>query len=221
MTFWMLVGLMVVAALAFVFMPILKSGLKRERWFSLGLAVLLPIMAISGYLKIGHPQSIAQLAAQQSRAGSDAGNVDLSKLADILAEKLKAHPENAAGWALLARTYAEVHRYSDALAAYEKAVLLTPADPDLLTDYAETIYLNNGEQFDKRSEALVDQALDVEHAHQKGLMMKAAIAYNRQDLPTAIRNWELLLKNPSLDGELRKVITARVENTRHRVSPMK
>jgi len=53
-------------------------------------------------------------------------NMDLSKLADRLAEKLKDNPNNADGWALLARTYVELKRHKDAVPAFEKASAQSP-----------------------------------------------------------------------------------------------
>lgn len=226
MTFWILVGLMSVLALAFVLLPIVKPGVGRKPLLIIGLAVAVPLAAVLGYQKLGTPTAATQpvmpmppMQAGAMPAGhpSKAMNMDLGQLADKLAEKLKATPDNAEGWALLARTYVEIKRYKDALPAFEKASAMLPKDPHLLADYADALAMSNG-GFDKKSEDLVDQALVLDPNHVKALMLKATITFNRKDYPKAIENWEKLLKIPGLDAERTKEATGSIAEARHMMS---
>lgn len=223
MMFWILVGLMSVLALAFVLLPIVRPGMGRKPLLIVGLVVAVPLAAVLGYQKLGTPTAATQPVAPMPppmQAGMPAGhpdqkvmNMDLGQLADKLAEKLKANPDNPDGWALLARTYVEIKRYKESLPAFEKATALLPKDPHLLADYADALAMSNG-GFNQKSESLVDQALALDPSHVKALMLKATIAFNRKEFPKAIEQWEKLLKIPGLDAERTKQATGSIAEAR-------
>lgn len=227
MTFWILVGLMSVLALAFVLMPVLKPGMGRKPLMIAGIVLGVPLLAVLGYQKLGSPTAATQPmpntppmsgAMPEGHPKPDVMNMDLGKLADRLAEKLKANPDNAEGWALLARTYVEVKRYKDALPAFEKASTLLPKDPHLLADYADALAMSDGGKFDKKTEALIDQALALDPNHVKALMLRATMAFNRKDYPKAIESWEKILKVPGLDAERTKEATGSIAEAKRLMS---
>ena len=64
---------------------------------------------------------------------------DISVMAEKLATRLKTQPDDAQGWAILARSYSVLGNQPDAINAYEKALALLPNDSALLADYAEAV----------------------------------------------------------------------------------
>jgi cytochrome c-type biogenesis protein CcmH len=227
MIFWILVGLMTILALAFVLLPIFKPEIGRKPLLIAGLVLGLPLIAVLAYEKLGSPAAVKQSPAElpgvptgampSDHPSAKVMNMDLSQLADKLAVKLKASPDNPDGWALLARTYVEVKRYKDALPAFEKASAMLPKDPHLLADYADALAMSNG-GFDAKSEALVDQALALDPSHVKALMLKATISFNRKDYPKAIAAWEKILTVPGLDAERTKEARGSIEEARRVMS---
>ena len=222
MMFWILVGLMSLLALAFVVIPVVKPGTKRKPLLIAGLVICLPITAVFVYQQLGTPTAATQPAMQipagmpEGHPSTNAMNMDLGKLADKLAEKLKANPESAEGWALLARTYVALNRPAESLAAFEKALALAPKDPNLMADYADVSAMNNNNQFDKKAEDLVDQALTIDPMHVKALMLKATIEFDRKNYQQAIANWEKLLTVSGLDAETTKQVRGNIEEA-HRM----
>lgn len=224
-TFWILVGLMSLLALVFVLMPIIKPGVGHKPLLIAGLAVGVPLVAVLAYQKLGTPVAATQPAPLMPPTPSGAMppghptnammNMDLGQLADKLAAKLTANPDNAEGWALLARTYVELKRHKESLPAFEKASTLLPKDPHLLADYADALAMSNGGAFDKKAEALIDQALVLDPLHTKALMLKATIAFNRKDYQSAIDRWQKLLTVPGLDAETTKQARGSIEEARH------
>lgn len=230
MMFWILVGLMSLLALAFVLLPILKPGMGRKPLLIAALVIGVPLAAVVGYQKLGSPTAATTPEAMPAMPPAMQGgamppghpdqkvmNMDLGQLADKLAEKLKANPDNPEGWALLARTYVETKRYKESLPAFEKATSLIPKDPHLLTDYADALAMSNG-GFDKKSEALIDQALALDPNHLKALMLRATVDFNRKDYAKAIASWEKVLKIPGLDAERTKQATGSIAEARHMMS---
>jgi len=227
MTFWILVGVMSVLALAFVLVPVIKPGMGLKPLLIAGIAIAVPLAAVLAYQKLGTPTAATQPAMPmpqmqgQMPPGHPSNammNMDVGQLADKLAEKLKANPNNAEGWALLARSYVELKRYKEALPAFEKASALLPEDPQLMADYADVLAMSNGGQFDKKSEDLVEQALALNPAHPKALMLKGTIAFNSKNYQAAIDSWEKLLKVPALDAETTKEASSSIEEARRLMS---
>ena len=230
MMFWILVGVMTVLALAFVVVPIVKPGIGRKPLLIAGLAVTIPLVAVLAYQKLGTPTAVTQPpmmppmqadAMPSGHPSKAAMNMDLGQLADKLAEKLKSRPDDAEGWALLARTYVELKRHKDALPAFEKATSLLPKDPYLLADYADALAMSNGGKFDDKAQTLVDQALKLDPMHVKALMLKATMAFNGKDYPTAIAAWEKILTVPGLDAETTKESKGSIEEARRLMAAAK
>ena len=175
-----------------------------DRRLALILLLLIPIAAAFIYLKIGSFSSVAtpdvmahlptssQQAAQQSALADD-----IEPLLQALRNKLKDHPQDGAGWALLGRSYLEIKRFDEAVKAYEKAEKLIPDDPQLLADYADALAVN-GHAPDGLPEQLVLRALKLNPKHVKALMLAASIAFDHKDYAQAINYW----------GQLEQVLPA-------------
>lgn len=102
----------------------------RRRTPVLGLlaAGAAPLAALAIYFAIGSPglPGHAFMAAHVA----DGSREDAALIAR-LEERLKAHPEDAEGWALLARSYGTLGRFEDAAKAWREAIKRA-ADPTLL-----------------------------------------------------------------------------------------
>lgn len=86
------------------------------------------------------PMVLGSMASGVGVALSDphaAGSDQIAAMTDRLAAKLKDRPQDAEGWAMLARSYGVLQRYPQAIEAYEKAISLRGDDNVLRADYAE------------------------------------------------------------------------------------
>jgi len=72
MTFWILVGLMSVLALAFVLVPIVKPGIGRKPLLIAALVLGLPLAAWLGTRKLGTPTAATAPTAMPTDAGRHA-----------------------------------------------------------------------------------------------------------------------------------------------------
>jgi cytochrome c-type biogenesis protein CcmH len=176
------------------------------RAMALVMIVAMPVAGLSLYGMVGNPLAIVQL---DLRAGEevkipDYGHQSSTGL-DVLTERLKqrlgTNPNDGPGWALLARSYVELGRHSDAVAAFEKAQKLIPDDAQLLLDYADALAMANGRNLTGRPEQLVKQALAIDPRNVKGLMLAGTIAYERRDYRDALSHWEQAQKAMPRDAE--------------------
>lgn len=166
-------------------------------WGALMLGVLL--LAAVGYWRTGAFSAALQWdregAAQAAAAASanEAHSMDAQRIAamlDRLAQRLKAQPDDAEGWAMLARSYAILGRHADAVPAYQKAVALQGNDPGLLVDYADALAVTHNGTLAGEPMALVQRALAIDPDNLKGLALAGSEAFERKAFPEAVRYWE-------------------------------
>jgi len=190
---------------------VLAANSKPDRTLALVLFVVLPLASLLIYYKIGNPAAIntqneAQTIEEQS---ARAGNVE--PLLAAMNAKLAQNPTNGKGWALLARTYVELGRTTDAIPAYEKAVKIIPNDAQLLADYADALAVSNGYNLVGKPTELVNQALKLDPHHIKSLILAAAAATNRKDYKQAIIYWQNLQKELPAGSDIAPKVKASLD----------
>lgn len=140
------------------------------------------------------------LAASESNklppipAGAAAGMTPdkVNDMVDRLAARLKDNPDDVAGWARLARAYKVQNRLDEAAAAYAKTGKMLDTDPDLLTQYADTLAMRNKSLQGQPSD-LINKALAIAPKHPMALMMAGQAAYQSGNYAAAIGHWKNVL----------------------------
>ena len=183
------------------------SQAPLRRW-SMVSAVVLVLAAIVLYAVLGNPRALegnaspsplaavnetfdpeSASAGQAAHAQSPAAVQEMLK---SLEAKLAAQPDNVAGWALLARSKGQLGDFAGAAAAYEQALRLAPADPDLLTDAADVLAMAQGRNLQGRPSAMIAQALKIDPEHHKALALAASAAMQAGQRSEAIIFWKRL-----------------------------
>ncbi|MCB5189154.1 c-type cytochrome biogenesis protein CcmI [Methylobacillus arboreus] len=167
------------------------------------LAIVIPLGAVLFYLQTGYPTAINELKqppSSQLASGEDVPE-NIEQILRSLKQQLELDPQDAAGWALLARANAKLQRYDEAVQAFERAVIAAPDDPELLVDYAITLAFINNHDMTGRPEELVNKALDIDPEQIKALMLAASAAFDRQDYARAIALWQRLLQRLPADSQ--------------------
>ncbi len=144
--------------------------------------------------------------ANNSAASSDAGKLPavdpaaagamtpekINQMTESLAARLKANPDDLAGWVRLARAYKAQGQLPEAEQAFGKAGKLVDTDPDLLTQFADLLAMRTS-SLEGRPLALVNKALALNPKHPVALMLAGSAAYRRSDYKQAIAHWEKVL----------------------------
>jgi len=173
------------------------AGSRSIRLAALLLAVI-PSAAILLYLQLGNPMALwrpGDLAAgARQGAGHEMSNAQVEALVNQLAQRLRAQPDDAQGWYMLARSYAAMERPADAAAAYAKAVALVPDDATLRADYADALASVDGGSLQGAAAAQIEQALALDPQQPKALALAASAALERGDKAKAIALWEQLYR---------------------------
>ena len=175
-------------------------GASRKTAMVVG--ILLPVLAVGGYVLLGKPQALDPLATVQPATMTPE---KIQSMVTGLAEKLKANPDDAQGWVMLGRSYRMLGRNAEAAEAYGKGEAAMAEDPDLLTDYADLLAMLAGGSLDGKPMTLINKALHVDPDHVLALWLAGTASFNRREYGDAVVFWERavnLLPEGSEDGRM-------------------
>ncbi|CAJ0700680.1 hypothetical protein LMG19089_02653 [Ralstonia edaphis] len=158
------------------------------------LLAALPTSAVLLYQHLGKPAALWMPGDMLTAARSDhtGGDAQIESMVNSLAQRLRDTPDDAPGWALLARSYSTMERPADAVAAYAKAVALAPDVASLRADYADALATAQGGALAGAPMEQVRLALKSDPDEPKALALAASAAVERGDVAEAIAQWEHL-----------------------------
>ena len=159
------------------------------------IALAVPLLAAAMYVFLGQPAAL-DLAARQAST-----QPDVEKMVATLAARLEAKPDDPKGWAVLGRSYRVMGRMPDAQKAFERIGTELDRDPVLLAEYADVLAANNNGNLEGRPMEAVARALKLDPDNPMALALSATAAFNRQDIGSAVMQWERLLKQLPPESE--------------------
>ena len=168
--------------------PAAAPRMSRRTWvIALALFAIIPIAAVGLYLWLGNPSATTLASGGNASASKhEMSEAQLAAMVDQLAQRLKSRPDDAEGWALLARSYAAMERFADSAAAYEHAAAILPDNAQLLADYADALGMAQGRSLAGKPFELVQRALAIDPKHPKALALAATAALDARDLDAAL-----------------------------------
>jgi cytochrome c-type biogenesis protein CcmH len=199
-----------------------EPPLKVSRKLVWGMAAFVLAVGAGGYKWLGHPEAwgvgpgeASTTAGGEAASGSKAphtmGTAEISAMVDSLKAKLAKDPKNADGWGMLARTYAALERFDEAVKTYRQALSLRPDDPDLLADFADAQAMLQGRKLDGEPAQAVAKALKIDPKNFKARSLSGTIAFERGDFKQAAEDWGIAVErvpadNPQLAQQLRAAL---------------
>jgi len=176
------------------------------------LAVLIPLASVGIYWKLGN-QNV--FLPQEQRVSADGTGLVLSEagLKD-LEDKVAKNPNMPDDWVLLARSYAQLERWTDSAKAYEKLTELVPNEPQVWAEYADVMAMVHGKSLIGPPTDLLDKALALDPNNLLALSLSGSAAMERGDYAAAVRHWEALLKQLPPDSQDAQVIAGGIEQAR-------
>ena len=183
-----------------------------------GVAAFVLAVGLAGYAWLGNPAALAVApgtsTAVPQGAGHDGSQAEFEAMTAKLAERLKAQPDDAAGWSMLGRSYTVLERYPEALAAYQTLLKLRPQDAQALADTADAMGMAQGRKLAGEPEALINRALAIDPDNPKALGLAGTIAFDRNDPATAARHWERALRKTEPGSEMASRLQGAVNEAR-------
>jgi len=170
---------------------------RPGRGLVLALALAVLLIGVLGYRLTGAPMHAGlgpgAAAPVTDMAGQGEAPVTARQIGELLermVQRLQERPDDAAGWSLLARSYAAMGRFPEAVAAFERVRALGGEDAAVLADHADVLAAQAEGRFTPEAEGLVARALALEPDNLKALALSGSIAYDRGDFATAVARWE-------------------------------
>ncbi|MBA0902701.1 MAG: c-type cytochrome biogenesis protein CcmI [Candidatus Nitrotoga sp.] len=173
--------------------PNLAVGAKWSRASIVAAVIAVPLLAVSLYFLLGTPAGLeSKIPTAAVDEAHPATPEQFEAMVTWLAERLKAEPDNADGWVMLARSYVALNRYQDASVAYSRAVALQPNNAFVLADYADILAMLK-ETLQGEPEKMIQRALQVDPVNLKALSLAGSAAFERKDYQGAISSWQKIL----------------------------
>ena len=163
------------------------------RWQAGVLALLLVVAAGALYAQLGNPQALLQQQAAMPAQGAAHAADTPAAMVEQLAARLEGAPQDAEGWALLARSYSAMGRFAAASAAYARLVTLVPDDAQILADYADVLAMTQNQRVSGEPERLLQRALALDPQLPKALILAGDGAYEQQNMQAAAGYWQRAL----------------------------
>ena len=194
-----------------------KNAPAGGKNFAYAVALVIPLLAVGLYFRIGNPQVITaspsvatrNMAANSGQRSQEAIQANV----DALAKRLEQNPTDASGWRMLGRSYLTLENYKEAAVAFARASALQPNDADLLADYAFSLGMANGQRLRGQPQELIDKALKLDPENPKALELAGTAAYEAKNYSAAVAYWERLLQKSS-DTELTNVLKERIDRAK-------
>jgi cytochrome c-type biogenesis protein CcmH len=193
------------------------SPTVRKPWAAAAVtAVAIPALAFGLYLAIGNPAATNPLVTLPESAQVD--DKQILAMVESLARKVRDRPDDAQGWALLARSMAALGRFEEASDAYAHLVKLVPGDAQILADYADTLGMAQGRSLAGKPLELAREALRLDPANFKALALAGTAALDSGDFTSAIGYWERLAAALPADSADAAQVRSVVEEIRGRAA---
>ena len=197
--------------------PVSSSGPPRRAWrTALGAAFAIPLLAFGLYFIVGNPGAADVTTLDTMKANVD--DKQIVAMVDSLARKVRERPDDAEGWALLARSMAALNRFAEAAEAYAHLAKLVPNDAQVLADYADVLAMAQGRTLKGKPYELAQQALRIEPRHRKALAIAGTAALDENDFPTAQRYWQTLGEELPVGSEDAKQVQSVLAEIRARAA---
>nr|WP_295079019.1 tetratricopeptide repeat protein [uncultured Roseateles sp.] len=188
----------------------------------LGITAFVLVFGAAGYawrgnfegLRTGPGETPSAAAAQD--ASGHVEDAQIEAMLKRLADKLQANPDDAQGWAMLARSYTVRGRHEEAVPAYKKVVELLPKDAQALADYADGLATARQGQLSGEPEQLVQQALRLDGRNVKALSLAGTIAFDRNEFKAAADYWERALQASDPAGNTARQLQGALAEARQR-----
>jgi len=169
------------------------SAPMRRPWVvAATLGVAIPALVLGVYLAVGSPRALDPPRAAAAAPGGTPDDQQIVAMVENLAAKVRERPQDAQGWALLARSMAALGRFQESADAYAHLSTLLPNDPQVLADWADALGMAQGRKLAGKPAELAKRALAIDPRHPKALALAGTAALDAGDFPLALKQWQTL-----------------------------
>lgn len=145
--------------------------------------------------------------------------VQFEAMAQRLAQRLEAEPEDAEGWAMLGRSYAVLNMPEPSVQAYRRLVLLRPNDAQAHADLADALASLQQGRFEDEAVQAIERALLLDSRNVKAQALAGTAAFKRGDARSAERHWQTALEAAEPDSRMAAQLRDALDEVRRSAKP--
>ena len=203
--------------------PVIPPDARPSGRLLAGLGVFALVFAAAGYAWLGNPAALAvapgvQASAKAVEGGGDISRAQFEAMAERLAERLKAKPDDAEGWSMLGRSYSVLEMFPQALTAFQRVIALRPDDAQGYVDYADALGMTQGRKLAGEPEKLIARALQLDPDNVKALSLSGTLALDRGDAAGAAQLWAHALQKTEPGSEMAQRLQGAIDDARQRAA---
>ena len=180
---------------------------------SILIALLIPVIAVSVYLKVGNPTFTSNIDSKKAAASAlkdrvprnADGTPDIDTMVTRLQKKMDKNPDNAKGWYMLGRSYMVLKRYPEATKSFESSLRIKSDSVEIMLALADSIAMMNQGNLSGRSRDLVNKALELEPSNLTALWLGGMAARQQGKYAIAVDRWKKVLAQISDPNEKKEV----------------
>lgn len=182
------------------------APVKDARWPGLLTALLVPLLALGLYVKLGTPAGIDPPPA----VVADSRQQQVETMLPKLTQHLQQQPADVNGWRMLGKAYMLLNRFSESAQAYDRLTQLTPKEAQGYADFADALAMAQGQSFVGKPGELLGVALKLDPQHGKANYLAGYAALEAGKPKVAARHWENLLKLLAPESEDAAALRAQI-----------
>ncbi|MEM7358733.1 MAG: c-type cytochrome biogenesis protein CcmI [Pseudomonadota bacterium] len=182
------------------------------------LCCLIPFAGLVLYQVTGTPAAVTLSAADPATAQTAQDPQQLADIESMLAsleQRLEQQPNDIEGWAMLARSYQAMGRYTDAIKASQKRLQYGGENADAYAALADSSAMLAGGALAGEPTTYVMKALSLNEAHPQALWLAGLAAAQSGDNEIARGYWNrlmpLLAGAPQQQQELQEIIQQSID----------
>ena len=203
--------------------PVIPPYARPSGRLLAGLGVFALVFAAAGYAWLGNPAALAvapgvQASAKAVEGGGDISRAQFEAMAERLAERLKAKPDDAEGWSMLGRSYSVLEMFPQAQTAFQRVIALRPQDAQGYVDYADALGMTQGRKLAGEPEKLIARALQLDPDNVKALSLSGTLALDRGDAAGAAQLWAHALQKADPGSEMAQRLQGAIDDARQRTA---
>ena len=197
-----------------------SSAARNGRAAALCLVVAVSAGAFGLYQYLGSPDLPGQPLAERRDALNAVAEqqVEMERLNDRLAEKMRETPGNIEGWMLLGRSYRSHQRFAEAAEAFRRAVDSSDRPADALADYGEARVLARDGAVGLEDRAIFEEILAKNPREPRARYYIGAFQAQQGDLKGALQSWVDLIAASPADAPWLDEVRARVANAERQLN---
>ena len=179
-------------------------------------AIGLPLAVLGVYLFYGSPRLPDQPLA--ARLTDPAKEKDIGVLVARVEARLRAEPDEGAGWDAIAPIYLGGRRYADAAEAYRQAIRLLGPTAKRLSGLGQALVLEQEGLVTERARIALEEALKEDGTLVEPRILLAVAKEQGGNFEDALADWRGLLVLRQGDERWRSMIEGRIANLQARIS---